>query len=200
MEGLVSEKNFSSIRKDQGELSSTLINLLTPGALLIRLSIFVTKIRHGLLLVTLLIPIDFFLMFLLVKGMHGASALGILFSLFKGVSLSAWEKKRKAYASQKAACTKERSPNWKAKGFTRRPSKPTLDAASLGERAINSADGDREGCPPCSWMPGLSFSCSPLPCAQRPPPPSPRTWQLDLDADDLAFCLVKPKLIRCVMV
>eukprot|EP00983_Pelagomonas_calceolata_P034337 1075704-Pelagomonas_calceolata.AAC.1 len=40
-------------------------------------STLVTKIRHGLLLVTLLIPIDLFLLFLLVKGIHGASALGL---------------------------------------------------------------------------------------------------------------------------
>eukprot|EP00983_Pelagomonas_calceolata_P004596 149511-Pelagomonas_calceolata.AAC.1 len=51
-------------------------NPLSPDVLLRRLlSTLVTKIRNGLLLVTLLIPIDFFLLFLLVKGMHGASDL-----------------------------------------------------------------------------------------------------------------------------
>eukprot|EP00983_Pelagomonas_calceolata_P121129 1160771-Pelagomonas_calceolata.AAC.3 len=40
-------------------------------------------------------------------------------------------KKRKVYA--KAACMKGRSHNWKARGLTRRPSKPLLDTASLGE-------------------------------------------------------------------
>eukprot|EP00983_Pelagomonas_calceolata_P068497 1149948-Pelagomonas_calceolata.AAC.2 len=64
--------------------SSTLINLLAPDALLKRLfSTLITKIRHGLLLATLLIPIDFFLFFLFksLKGTHGASALGLLLSL-----------------------------------------------------------------------------------------------------------------------
>eukprot|EP00983_Pelagomonas_calceolata_P068628 1150007-Pelagomonas_calceolata.AAC.1 len=45
-------------------------NFLAPLAnVLLRrlLSTLVTKIRHGLLLVTLLIPIDFFLLFFLVK-------------------------------------------------------------------------------------------------------------------------------------
>eukprot|EP00983_Pelagomonas_calceolata_P114441 1160094-Pelagomonas_calceolata.AAC.6 len=32
-----------------------------------------------------------------------------------------------------AACIKGRPPNWKARCLTRRPSKPTLDTASLGE-------------------------------------------------------------------
>eukprot|EP00983_Pelagomonas_calceolata_P068588 1149983-Pelagomonas_calceolata.AAC.1 len=44
-------------------------------------STLVTKIRHGLLLVTILIPIDFFVLFLLVKGIHGASALGTVHPL-----------------------------------------------------------------------------------------------------------------------
>eukprot|EP00983_Pelagomonas_calceolata_P053060 1143132-Pelagomonas_calceolata.AAC.2 len=63
-------------------------NSTTPDPLLGGLpSTLVTKIRHGLLLGTLLIPIDFFVLFLLVKGIHGASALGILFSLIDVGSL-----------------------------------------------------------------------------------------------------------------
>eukprot|EP00983_Pelagomonas_calceolata_P064601 1148206-Pelagomonas_calceolata.AAC.1 len=63
--------------------SSTLINLLAPDALLRRLlSTLVTNIRHRLMIVILLIPIDFFLLLLLVQGMHSASALGVLISLF----------------------------------------------------------------------------------------------------------------------
>eukprot|EP00983_Pelagomonas_calceolata_P039652 1137270-Pelagomonas_calceolata.AAC.3 len=54
---------------------------MTDALLRRLLSTLVTKIRHGLQLVTLLIPIDTLLLFLLVKGIHGASALGILFSL-----------------------------------------------------------------------------------------------------------------------
>eukprot|EP00967_Tisochrysis_lutea_P138236 scaffold249197_cov16-Tisochrysis_lutea.AAC.1 len=44
-------------------------------------AVFITKIKHGLLLVTLLVLIDFFLVLLLVAGIHGAQALGIHFSL-----------------------------------------------------------------------------------------------------------------------
>eukprot|EP00983_Pelagomonas_calceolata_P033177 1039052-Pelagomonas_calceolata.AAC.2 len=59
--------------------SSTLINFLAPDALLRGLlSTLVTKIRHGLLLVNLLIPIDFFFFssreVKLMKGIHGVSA------------------------------------------------------------------------------------------------------------------------------
>eukprot|EP00983_Pelagomonas_calceolata_P058798 1145631-Pelagomonas_calceolata.AAC.19 len=42
-------------------------------------------------------------------------------------------KEKKSLRRPKAACIKGRSPNWKARGLTRRPSKPTLDTASLGE-------------------------------------------------------------------
>eukprot|EP00983_Pelagomonas_calceolata_P004123 133472-Pelagomonas_calceolata.AAC.3 len=41
----------------------------------------ITEIRLGLQLATLLIPIDFFLTLLFVKGIHGASTLGSLFFL-----------------------------------------------------------------------------------------------------------------------
>eukprot|EP00983_Pelagomonas_calceolata_P087661 1157006-Pelagomonas_calceolata.AAC.3 len=56
-------------------LSSKHMNSLAPVALLRRLlSTLIIKIRHGLLLVTLLIPIDFFLMCLLMKGIHAQQA------------------------------------------------------------------------------------------------------------------------------
>eukprot|EP00983_Pelagomonas_calceolata_P087724 1157018-Pelagomonas_calceolata.AAC.2 len=42
-------------------------------------------------------------------------------------------KKKKSIHRPQAACIKERSHYWKARGLTRRPSKPTLDTASLGE-------------------------------------------------------------------
>eukprot|EP00983_Pelagomonas_calceolata_P014809 470266-Pelagomonas_calceolata.AAC.1 len=42
-------------------------------------------------------------------------------------------KKKKSPRRPKAACIKGRSPNWTARDLTRRPSKPTLDTASLGE-------------------------------------------------------------------
>eukprot|EP00983_Pelagomonas_calceolata_P047264 1140554-Pelagomonas_calceolata.AAC.1 len=45
--------------------------------------------------------------------------------------------RKKSLRRPKAACIKGRSPNWKAKGLTRRPSKPTLDTASLGESQKN---------------------------------------------------------------
>eukprot|EP00983_Pelagomonas_calceolata_P043206 1138816-Pelagomonas_calceolata.AAC.2 len=49
---------------------------------------------------------------------------------------------------------------------------PELDIVSLGESQKQSQkkNGDPEGCPPCSSMHGLSFSCSPLPRAQQPLP------------------------------
>eukprot|EP00983_Pelagomonas_calceolata_P061759 1146966-Pelagomonas_calceolata.AAC.10 len=65
-------------------LSNMLINLLAPGALLrILLLTLITEIREGVLLVTLLNPIDFFLLPLLVKEIHGASALGSASQAFR---------------------------------------------------------------------------------------------------------------------
>eukprot|EP00983_Pelagomonas_calceolata_P068228 1149816-Pelagomonas_calceolata.AAC.12 len=44
----------------------------------------------------------------------------------------AFLKEKKSLRRPKAACIQGRSPNWKARGLTRRPSKPTPDTASLG--------------------------------------------------------------------
>eukprot|EP00983_Pelagomonas_calceolata_P078752 1154358-Pelagomonas_calceolata.AAC.18 len=50
-----------------------------------------------------------------------------------------------------------------------------LRKGSLASKGLTKrAYGDPGGCRPCPWMPVLSFSCSPLPGAQRPLPPPPR--------------------------
>eukprot|EP00983_Pelagomonas_calceolata_P069421 1150353-Pelagomonas_calceolata.AAC.4 len=90
-----------------------------------------------------------------------------------GAACAFKRKEKKSLRRPKAACIKGSSPNWKARGLTRRPPKPRLDTASL-ERARNRSNGDLEGCSPCSWTPGLSFSRPLSPRAQQNPPRSPR--------------------------
>ena len=68
--------------------SSMLTNSPVPDVLLKKLILIpITKARPGELLVTPLIPIDFFLS-LVVEGLHGASALGNPFSLIDVGSVS----------------------------------------------------------------------------------------------------------------
>eukprot|EP00983_Pelagomonas_calceolata_P032364 1015417-Pelagomonas_calceolata.AAC.1 len=87
---------------------------------------------------------------------------------------SAMIQQRKEKSIQAKGRIKGRPPNWKTKGLTRRPSQPTLDTASLGERARNRPNGDLKGRSPCSWAPRLSFFRPPPPRAQHPPPSRPQ--------------------------
>eukprot|EP00983_Pelagomonas_calceolata_P031245 980828-Pelagomonas_calceolata.AAC.3 len=62
-----------------------------------------------------------------------------------------------------------------------------LDTVNLGESQKQSYWGSG-GCPPCSWTPGPSLSCSPPPCAQDPSPEGTFLLQLSCPCRQEQLC------------